>query len=188
MAIDWTKPIRQKNGRALRFLHELQNASAKYTMVCVVTQEDGNEYVFTYTKDGSYNRDNKRGSTYDLENIPDTEPAQPEIDWAGEVQVRFKQDPPLAWTDVIIGYHDNDVALGWKAEMGPRHVLVLNFDTNEFRNKPAEPKRVQCWVNVYNKNTGIVWFTKELAEKHAGSRIACVAIDVPEGHGLEERK
>lgn len=80
MAIDWTKPIRQKNGRALRFLHELQNASAKYPMVCVVTQDDGNEYVVTYTKDGSYNRDNRRESPDDVDNIPDTEPSQPEID------------------------------------------------------------------------------------------------------------
>lgn len=86
MAIDWTKPIRQKNGRALRFLYELQSTTAKYPMVCVVTSDNGNECLVSYTKDGLYNRDNKRESTYDVENIPVIEPAQPEIDWAGEVQ------------------------------------------------------------------------------------------------------
>lgn len=137
MAIDWTKPIRQKNGKALRFLHELQSSKEKYPVNCVATSDDGNEYRVTYTKDGRYNitSENPR---YDAENIPATERALPEIDWTVDVQVRFKNDDPNAWTDVIIVYHDEQVALGWEVGTGPRHVLLFSLETNEFRNRLKE--------------------------------------------------
>lgn len=78
MAIDWTKPIRQKNGTALRFLYELQSVTATYLVICVKRSQDGNESLVTYTKDGRYHL-NGLESPYDAENIPDSEPAHTEI-------------------------------------------------------------------------------------------------------------
>lgn len=111
------------------------------------------------------------------------------IDWQGELQVIAKPAQYNdKWEDVIVVWHNEWYVIGWTKKSGPSCVVSWNTMHFQFRNKPPEPKRVKCWVNLYSNNSGIVWFTKEAADRcSSDNRIACVRIDVPEGYGLENK-
>ena len=57
----------------------------------------------------------------------------------------------------------------------------------------VEPKRIKGWLNIYYQDSagdfqaGYVFAKRAMADKQCGdaTRIACIEIDVPEGHGME---
>lgn len=110
---------------------------------------------------------------------------KPQIDWSGELQV-INNKGGDDWDDFTLIAENEDHVYGHLADAPRSHAAVWEFRHWQFRNKPKDPGRVQCWVNVYDDGTGTVWTTKHWAtvNRRPGC-VACVHIDVPEGHGLE---
>lgn len=193
--IDWTKPIRQKNGDNVKFIYELKNRTSKYPILCVVKDEDGEEYVATYTKDGRYVHN--AVSARSIENIHSSEPTQPEIDWMKEVQYCLSDGD--TWYDItyIAGPYNGCV---WVQPRGDESPITLRVSEFKWRNKPTEPKCVKGWVGLYRSTNDVHMIAEirtcrndlpgEIWGRPFGqvNLIACFEIDVPEGHGLEEGK
>ena len=69
--VDWTKPLRNKNGEPVRVLCE-NLKDEQYPCAAAVEPEGKPVRLYTYTKDGVYNA--SRATTEDLENVlPDCE-------------------------------------------------------------------------------------------------------------------
>jgi len=56
MTIDWTKPLKTRDGRPARYLGSLKGP---YTRVVVVPDCDGGEHVDVYTEDGKFYNGNE---------------------------------------------------------------------------------------------------------------------------------
>lgn len=57
--------------------------------------------------------------------------------------------------------------------------------TSDLLNIPAPKKRIRGWVNVYTNSASVIYRAKASADKDANfDRLACIEIDVEEGHGL----
>ena len=179
--IDWNKPIRQKDGTAAKYLYRINNKQTNYPRIVIITYSNGDEFIELYTDEGGHSIDSDH-MYYDLENIPEP---KPNIDWTKDVQMAslYRED----WTDFIaIAVNENHV-YGHTVDRPRKSAGIHYFCSARFRNKPVEPKRVRCWVNLYSNSLGQILSTKEDADKYAlHDRKACVKIDVPEGYGLDK--
>lgn len=70
--IDWNRPVRTKDGRAVRVICMDYASATGYPVLTLVKEEQGDEAVYTYTMEGKYYRYDQE-SVHDLENVPDLE-------------------------------------------------------------------------------------------------------------------
>lgn len=182
--IDTTKPIQMscadRGGNAIGLwfdvvlIHMTDKHAYGYTA-------DTNEQMSQVWKFTEWKFRNKPGEPSDLK---DTHMEQQEIDWNGELQILSTNDPNYGWTDFTPVWRNDICVIGWITEDGPENAYSWSLAEFRFRIKPAEPKRVRGFVNIYSAT-----LHKDKANANLfadSSRIACIEIDVPEGHGLEE--
>lgn len=76
---------------------------------------------------------------------------------------------------------------------GPENVCSFHSDGKLNADYPSShdlinvPKRITGWVNVYGSEMGLIYSTKEKADRAAFDRIrrtACLYVDFAEGEGL----
>lgn len=101
----------------------------------------------------------------------------------------FESSIQLVWT----GYVEGGIAIyGWLASGHFRYADGREDDCDLVA-EWVEPKRIKGWVNIYphpNMPQDVIvnnalHETKEKADGHSvGGRIACIEIDILEGHGL----
>jgi len=175
MAIDWTKPIQHHSGTEAILLPDRDgedNVAVAFRVDCSqgwvlwnIPKQDAEQYFHNVPKPTTA-----------------TEQTQPEIDWAGEVQYRLPSRDE--WQDIqIVGGPVNECVWVCCDNDIPKTLLI---GAVYWRNKPAEPKRVKGFVNIYHD---YVYQTRTEACRAASDfRIACIEIDLHEGEGLEEVK
>lgn len=181
--IDTTKPIQ------VTCADRGRNSVDLWFDFCLVHMTDDFAYGYT-TSTNEQMTDVWKFTEWKFRNKPeepseskDTQTEQPEIVWSGELQMRHPCT--VFWEDVTIWCHPIDGYV-WLKRENDKYPSTWALNESEFRNKPQASKRVQGWVNVYTTNIGHWWPTKEMADTKAeDGRIACVYIDVQEGHGLE---
>lgn len=115
---------------------------------------------------------------------------KPDIDTTKPIQVAYKGIGQ--WSDFCLIHLGRKRAYGFTTkDMEKQDACEWDFQEWSFRNKPVEPaeepgetQRVKGFVNIY---PDYVHKTRSEALRAAlNFHIACIEIDVPEGHGLEE--
>lgn len=66
--LDLNKPVQTRDGRKAKIIYKDHKTSGDHKLICLVTEEDGDEYIGTRKIDGSYF---DKESRHDLINTPE---------------------------------------------------------------------------------------------------------------------
>lgn len=177
---DYTKPFRQKNGRAAEFVCD--GLCEPYTIAAKAVTESGEITIRTYSRGGVH--DPFRGnSEYDLINIPEPQEEAMKLDFNRPITTRDGRNVRILCTDLNgqypIAAHVEESIGHWVLKAYPLDGQRPGVNPGNALDLVNVPEKREVWVNIYDhpSDTGYGYVSKELADRAAGdSRIGRIRV------------